>query len=145
MVRGILSCSKHQKEARATKPTVEEAIEAWENDAECNKEGCKIVRGKDGKPVEVVLVDGGERAVFAVLVNGNREETFQIGGEMQSMDQALGNLTFRQFLNENVFKDWYELKGIQRLDSQVTKRHQGFVFGLPGEQPDTFPVDFCAA
>jgi len=135
---------KDQGEARVTKPTVEKAIEAWENDVECNKEGYKIARGKDGKQVEVVLVDGSERAVFAFLVNGNREEPFQIGGEMQSMDQALGNLTFRQFLNEDVFQCWYEIKGIKRFDAQVNENNQGFVFGLPGEEPDELPTNFRA-
>lgn len=123
-------------------PTAEEAIASWENDKERNPAGHKIVRGVDGKPVEVVLIRGGKEAIFAFLVNGEKQDQFQIGGQMRSLEQALGNLTLTQFINDNVFNGWYELIGIQRLDAQVSKAHQGFVRGLPGTKPDRFKVNF---
>ncbi len=122
---------------KETKPTAEEAIEAWEKNLNGkNEEGYKIVRGMDGKPVEVIIVRRDENSVFAFLINGETREQFQIGGELQSIEQAFGNLRFQQFLDRNVFKSWYELKGIQALDAQVSRVHQGFVFGAPGPQPD---------
>jgi len=143
-LRKIFSRKTHG-ENKSVKPSIEEAISRWENDTDRNIEGYKIVRGLDSKPVEVVLEKSGKTPVFAIHINGKSREQFQISGEMQSLNQAMGNLTFEQFLKSNVFNGWYELRGIQRLDAQVNKTHQGFVFGLPGTQPDTFPVNFRAA
>lgn len=125
----------------------EAAISKWENDIKHNKEGYKIVRGLDGKPVEIVLVEKSEKpfeSIFAVFVNGKNREQFQINGTMQSMETALGNLRFEQFLTSNVFEGWYEIKGIKRFETFVQKMHEGFVFGLSGPQPDTLPVNFRA-
>lgn len=123
-------------------PTIEEAIKVWEENVERNPQGYKIVRGTDGRPVEIVLEKSGKTPTFAILVNGEKQEQFQIGGEMQPLEQALGNLTFKQFLKSNIFNGWYELRGVQRLDAKVGKMHQGFVFGMPGEQPTELPVRF---
>ncbi|MBI3559554.1 hypothetical protein HY087_00305 [Candidatus Gottesmanbacteria bacterium] len=136
------SGDRNQGEVKTKKPTVEEAITAWENNHERNSEGNKIVRGVDGKPVEVVTVKSGKDSVWAFLVNGETREQFQIGGELQSMDVALGTLRFEQFINGNIFNAWYELKGIQRLDAQVSDANQGFVFGQPGTQPESLQVSF---
>ncbi len=121
-------------EGRQVKPSIGEAIRMWENDHGRNPEEYKIIRGLDGKPVEVVLVNGGTEPVFAIVVNGTQEQ-FQIGGEMRPLEQVFGSLMFQQFLNADVFNGWYELKGIQRLDAQVSRTHQGFIFGQPGPQP----------
>ena len=126
-------------ETKQAKPPVEQAIAAWENDPEKNPEGYKIVRGRDGKPVEVILVKNREPAVFAVVVNGTQEQ-FEFGGKMKSLEQAFGDLMLSQFINRNIFNGWVELKGIQRLDAQVSQKHQGFVFGAPGEVPVEYRV-----
>lgn len=82
--------------------------------------------------------------MFAIVTNGTQEK-FQIGGQMQSIEEAMGKLSFQQFLNSNVFNVWYELKGVKRLDAQVNRNHQGFIFGLSGQQPLEMKVGFRAA
>lgn len=133
-----------QKQETRKLPSVEEAIAAWESDGKRNPEGNKIVRDLNGKPVEVVLVTAGNKPVFAIVVNDTQEK-FQIGGSMKSMEEVMGELQFRQFWKEDVFNRWYELKGVQRLDAQVNRNHQGFVFGLPGPQPLEMKVGIRAA
>lgn len=120
--------------------SVQEAITAWENDLNKNPKGNKIVRDLDGKPVEIILLKKAENPIFAVFANGKAVEQFQIGGEMQTIEQAFGGLRFEQFLNDDVFKTWYEIGGVQRLNAKVSKGHQGFVYGLPVTKPVSLQV-----
>lgn len=123
-------------ETRKAKPSTEEAIKAWENDAEMNPERHKIVRGADGKPVEIVTQG---RDTFAFLINGSRRPLPE-GSLIDALSQALGQLEFQQFLHGNVFDGTYELKGVQRLDANVGNDHQGFLSGVPTSPRDTFTV-----
>lgn len=138
----VITSFMRRLSGRASEPsrqlTAETAIEGWENDGKRNPEGYKIVRGLDGRPVEVIS-EGKPTINFAILVNG-KSEPFQIGGSMITLEQALGQLMFRQFLNGDVFNNWYELRGIQRLDVDVSPNHQGFVFGALSQTPDEFEV-----
>lgn len=138
----VLTSFMRRLSGRESEPSrqliAEAAIEGWENDGERNPEGYKIVRGLDGKPVEVIS-EGAHEGNFAILVNGKKEQ-FQIGGSMRTLEQTLGQLMFQQFLNGDVFNNWYELEGIQRLDVDVSPNHQGFVFGTLSQTPDEFEV-----
>jgi hypothetical protein len=141
-IRAVSSRLDGKKPETSKIPTVEEAIAAWETNKEKNPEGYKIVRGLNGKPVKV-LGDGDDaNPVFAIVVNGKKEpfQIGQIGGSMKSMEEVLGDLQFRQFINGDVFNGWYEIKGIQRLKARVSRHHQGFVFGKLGPKPKKFEV-----
>lgn len=110
--------------------TVEEAVQAWESNKDgSNPDGFRIVRGTDGKPIEVLNERGGAEPVLAILVNGMRCQHFQVKGDMQSLEQALRNLEIQQNLLHDVFDRSYIPIGIQHLNAQVREDHQGFICG----------------
>lgn len=131
---------KNQGETKGAQSPVEKAISVWESDPEKNQEEYKIIRGLDGKPVEVVLEKSGKNPIFAIRANGKNIEQFQIGGEMQTERSAFGNLILRHFIKRDIFDKWYDLKGVQHLDVKVGKKHQGFLFGLSGDHPEVLSV-----
>ncbi len=132
-----------ENKAQAKKLTVEEAISAWENDRTGNPEGYKVARGTDGRPVEVVIIKSGVKPVWGIHVNGKNDNDFQfqIGGSMRTMEEALGNLQFAEWVGDDVLNGWYDLKGVKIIKAEgLSKAHQGFVFGLPGAKPEILKV-----
>ncbi len=136
---GIRTLFTRRKPEASNIPTVEEAIAAWEADKERNPDAYKILRGIDGKPVEITYDGNDGKTVFAITVNG-KKELFQMGFLMKSIGKVFGDLEFRQFITDDVFNGWYEIKGVQRLEAQVGRYHQGFVFGILGPKPDRMKV-----
>lgn len=121
-----------------TKPTIEEAIQAWENDPKKNADGYKIVRGTDGLPVEILYKSSGK---YAIKVNAT-ETPF----EADQIDLVISNLKLKQWMNGNVFDQYYEKNGLQQFKNVdgLDPNHYAFVFGTPAQPPENFSVTLVA-
>lgn len=123
--------SVNTEEIKPDKLSVEEAIKEWENNPELNKDGDRIVRGADTKPVEVLICDGYR---YSILVNG-KEIPVPVGNKpSEGLSRIMGLLTVQHLFVNDVFDQPYELRGIQILAAQVSNRHQGFLYGRPKEE-----------
>lgn len=118
-------------ETKQLKPSLETAITAWESDPEKNPGGYRIVRGANGKPVEIRL----EKRLSTYLLNG-KKKPLQQDGINNPISLLITRLHAEQFFGRSVTDHFYEIKGthvFSHVDSG--KGLVGFLYGLPIEKP----------
>lgn len=87
----------------------EAAITAWENNPETNAENYKVVRGTDGRPVEIIMKD---KRQAAFVVNGT-ERTFDVARltDGSSFGDPIPSLCL-----DGVLKEGYDVRLVKALN-----------------------------
>lgn len=105
----------------------ETAITSWENDLERNAEKLKVVRGADGRPVEIVMED---QRQAAFLVNG-QEKPFDVSNLLGgSLNDPIPSLCL-----EGKLQQAYEVKIVKRLYFGSDEIPFNLLAGIPAGSP----------